>query len=44
LVLFLLWIAVDMWITGDRPEADTLLAWPCEKIGQEAEKRRPVGF
>ena len=33
-----------MWITGDRPETDTLLAWPCEKIGQEAEKHRPVGI
>ena len=33
-----------MWITGDRPVADTLLAWPCEKIGQVAEKLRPVGI
>lgn len=43
LVLFLLWMAVDMWITGVTPVADSLLAWPCEKIGQEAEKRPSLG-
>jgi len=34
---------VDKWITGRVPDADILLARPCEKIGQEAEMYPPVG-
>ena len=34
---------VDKWITGLAPDASFLLARPCEKIGQEAEKYRPLG-
>ena len=34
---------VDKWITGLAPDADILLARPCEKIGQEAELYPPVG-
>jgi hypothetical protein len=35
---------VDKWITGLVPDTDFLLARPCEKIGQEAEKFPPVGL
>ena len=37
LVLFLLWAAVDMWISRSHHVLAILLARPCEKIEHEAE-------
>jgi hypothetical protein len=35
---------VDKFTAGDKPDASILLAWPCEKIGREAEKLDPEGI
>jgi len=35
---------VDKWITGLGPDADMLLARPCEKIERETEKITAVGI
>ena len=44
LVLFLLFIAVDMWITLPRDVRRILLAGPCEKIEHEAEALSSKGY
>ena len=44
LVLFLLFVAVGMWITCFRFRLGILLAGPCEKIEHEAEARGSMGY